>query len=204
MREGGVYADMDTLFLKPMPVSWFERRCILGHEKPPPEAKGEGSLCNAFIAAEPRSEFCRLWLAKMADAFDGSWSNHSTLLPYRLAQAFPDLLDVEPETAFFSLDWTREGLAGLFLHDVALPEDAYSLHLWSHLWFDAHRLDFCHFSADALTVDYVAFAATTYARHARTFLPPSCRANRLRYLAQAAALAGRHPRASLRHWLGRS
>lgn len=204
LREGGVYADIDTLFLAPMPAQWFERRCILGHETPPAAAKGEGSLCNALIAAEPDAAFCRHWLTEMTDAFDGSWSNHSTLLPYRLARRFPDLLDVEPKTAFFSLDWTRKGLADLFLRDTALPGDAYSLHLWSHLWFDARRLDFCHFSADALTVDYVAFAPTTYARHARRFLPSSCRPSRWRYRAAAAALAARHPYASLRDRLARS
>lgn len=189
--EGGIYADMDTLFIRPMPEALRMEACVMGHEKPPAEAQGGGSLCNAFIAAEPNAGFCRLWLDAMEEAFDGSWSNHSTLLPYRLAQRHPELIETLPEAAFFALDWTPDGIDGLFLRETDLPEDTYSLHLWSHLWFDSGRRDFSAFSGDLLTADYVAFAGTTYARHARPFLPQAATASRTRYLAQRAMLEAR-------------
>lgn len=194
--EGGIYADMDSLFLKPFPVDWHALPCIMGHEKAP--AGAEGSLCNAMIGAAPGARFCRIWLEQMSAAFDGSWSNHSTLLPYRLAQAHPDLVHVEPESSFFALDWTPAGLEDLFTRSVSLPEKACSLHLWAHLWFDAGRRDFSVFSGDLLTVDYLAYARTSYAQHARAFMPPGAEPSRLRYALQAALLGGRRLRQNLR------
>lgn len=203
IAEGGFYADMDTLFVRPLPDAWADRSCILGRETPPPEAQGAGSLCNAWIGARKGSAFLELWLASMREAFDGSWSNHSTLLPSRLAQRHPDLAHVEPQSAFFALDWTPDGLADLFLRDVALPDDTYSLHLWSHLWFDANRRDFIDFHGGLLTQDYVAFAPTTYARLARPFLPSGYRPSRTRFLAQQARLLAYMPRRRLAAWMAR-
>jgi len=203
IAEGGTYADMDSLFLRPFPQNWRSLSCIMGRERPPAVPGVEGSLCNALIAAEPGAPFCRLWLDRMAGAFDGSWSNHSTILPYRLAQTHPELIHIEPEASFFALDWTPEGLRDLFLRSVALPDKAYSLHLWSHLWFDAERRDFSLFSGDLLTIDYLAFAQTSYARHARAFMPEGARASRLRHMAQRAVLGARQLRgAGRRIWPG--
>ena len=42
LDEGGIYADIDTLFLKPLPREWLQRRFILGREKVPPTAKQGG------------------------------------------------------------------------------------------------------------------------------------------------------------------
>ena len=70
---------------------------------------------------------------------------------------------------------------------AARPEEAYSLHLWNHLWVDPRRRDFCHFHGGLLTVDYVAHARTTYARLARRFLPAGEAGSRRRYWRQALA-----------------
>jgi len=201
LAEGGIYADMDTLFLRPPPSDWFDSPFILGHEAPPANAEG-GSLCNAWIASAPGAEFARAWLAASYDAFDGSWSNHSTLLPYRLSRELPDHIAIQPKTAFYALDWTRRGLASLFLDMVVLPADAVSLHLWSHLWFDPARVDFLHFHKGALTPDYIAFADTTYARAARRFLPADCPVDAGRYRRQRAGLALRYPLRALATRLG--
>jgi hypothetical protein len=201
LEEGGIYADMDTLFLRPFPISWLSRRFILGREKAPPGAQEDSSLCNAWIAAAPQSEFCRVWFEAMFDAFDGSWSNHSTLLPYCLSRQFPSLIDVEPSTSFYALDWTPQGINDLFLRSVTLPNQAYSLHLWSHLWFDINRLDFSHFHKDLLTVDYVGHANTTYARLARRFLPEDVVCSRVKYARQTASSIVRHPLMTARSWL---
>lgn len=201
LEEGGIYADIDTLFLRPFPTSWLARSFILGEEKAPAGAEDGRSLCNAWIASAPGAPFCRRWLEAMEEAFDGSWSNHSTLLPYRLSKAFPERLDIQPPSAFYALDWTPRGIDDLLLRDVALPERAYSLHLWNHLWFDEARLDFSHFHAGLLTVDYVAFARTTYARHARRHLPADVVASRSAYRRQCAAALLRHPLRAVRTWL---
>lgn len=174
LEQGGVYADMDTLFVAPLPADLFAESCVMGHERVDRAAPSapEGSLCNALIMAEPGSPFIRTWLERMPDAFDGSWSNHSTFLPYRLSREFPQAIRVEPESRFFALDWSRDGIAGLFEQDRALPDDATSLHLWAHLWWEVERRDMSDFNHTRLTPDYVARARTTYARLARPHLPP--------------------------------
>ncbi len=198
--EGGFYADIDTLFLRPFPVSCLSGKFVLGKEKALLETKDGGSLCNAWIASAKNDEFCRLWLEQMPSSFDGTWSNHSTLLPYRLSCQFPHLIDVEPESSFYALDYTRQGINALFLHDTPLPENAYSLHLWNHLWFNPKRLDFSHFHCNLLTVDYVVFANTTYARHARRFLHKDVVGSLLRYGSQTAISVLRHPWHNLLSW----
>ena len=200
LREGGIYADIDTLFLRPLPEYWSERNFILGHERPPAAAEDSGSLCNAWIASAPGADFCRLWLDQMTGAFDGSWSNHSTLLPFRLWQKHPTLLSVEPESSFYALDWTPEGIEDLFLRRVNLPENAYSLHLWNHLWFSAQRLDFSHFHEGLLTVDYVRHANTTYSQYARLHLPADVSSSALTYRLQSFALGLAHPIRTTRLW----
>ncbi len=171
---GGVYADMDTLFVTPPPVEFFNQSCVMGREAVDSSALSspEGSLCNSYIMAQPGSPFVKIWMERMPNAFDGSWSNHSTFLPYRLSQEFPELIRVEPESRFFAFEWTRTGIARLFERDCPLPSDAVSLHLWEHLWWDFERRDFSDFSHVQLTPAYVAHARTTYARLARPFLPP--------------------------------
>jgi hypothetical protein len=174
LKHGGIYADMDTLFVAPPPATFFAAPCVMGRERLDSAAPNapDGSLCNAYIMAPPQAPFLRIWLERMPHAFDGSWSNHSTFLPFHLAQEFPELIRVEPESRFFALDWTRDGLAALFEENHDLPSAALSLHLWAHLWWDPARRDTSDFNHARLTPDYVAHAPTTYARLARPFLPP--------------------------------
>ena len=170
---GGVYADLDTLFVGAIPDALFQYSFVMGHEFPVPIG-AEGSLCNAWIASEPGAPFGRRWLREMEVSFDGSWSSHSTVLPYRLAGAYPDEIQVEPVERFFKIPPTRQGLAELFLRDgmdlETFLEGVLSLHLWSHLWGERWRVDFSPFHAGCLTPAYVAHANTLYARLAHPFL----------------------------------
>ena len=81
------------------------------------------------------------------------------------------MVDVLPENRFYSFDWTRHGIAGLFESDRQIDADALSLHLWAHLWWDVSRRDVSNFNHQRLTPAWVAHARTTYARQARAFLP---------------------------------
>jgi hypothetical protein len=168
-REGGVYADLDTLFLAPLPVELFAERFVLGREA---DVDGEPSLCNALLIAEPGAAFTQLWRERIEEAFDGaSWSAHSTLLPARLHAAHPELARVEPARSFYPVMWSREGFRRLFEEDdPAALDGAYSLHLWAHLWWARRRRDFSGFHAGLLTEEYVRAGRTTYARAARPFL----------------------------------
>jgi len=179
LEEGGIYADIDSLFLRPLPARLHAQACVLGEERSP--QPGARSLCNAWIGAAPGSAFIRHWLDAMEAAFDGSWSAHSTLLPARLAAAHPDLLQIEPESAFYAFDWSPRGINDLFVRKRPLPAQAYSLHLWNHLWWERRRRDFSRFHAGRLTPGYVAHARSSYAELARPFLPPELAGSRLAY-----------------------
>jgi hypothetical protein len=180
-EQGGIYADMDTLFIAPPPEELFAESCVMGHERVDRTAPSapEGSLCNALIMAEPRAPFIDIWRERMPGAFDGSWSNHSTFLPYRLSREFPHLIRVEPESRFFAFDWSREGIARLFEKEDLPPRDAVSLHLWAHLWWSVERRDMSEFNHELLTPAYVAHSRACYARLAKPYLPPSMSPSRL-------------------------
>ena len=178
-QYGGVYADLDTLFVRPIPNALFHHHFVMGREFPGPVG-AEGSLCNAWIASEPGASFGAHWLRAMEASFDGSWSGHSTVLPYQLACAYPDDIQVEPLERFFKIPPTPQGLTDLFMREgmdlESLLGGVLSLHLWSHLWWEWRRVDFSPFHAGHLTPAYVAHANTVYARLARPFLtdaPPA-------------------------------
>jgi hypothetical protein len=175
LREhGGVYADIDTLFLRPLPGEFYEKEFVLGREgdvRDPVSGKTAQSLCNALLMSEPGARFARTWLERMPGAFDGSWSNHSCLLAHALSVEFPDQVHIEPATSFYPYMWTREGLRALLEENHGEWFGAYSVHLWSHLWWAKNRKDFCKFSGCDLTEKFIRSVDTTYTRAARPYLP---------------------------------
>ena len=175
LESGGVYADMDTLFVRPLPPSLFQKPFVLGRERDiqdPKTGQPVPSLCNALIMSTPGADFGRLWLEGMVAEFDGTWSNHSTLFPQRLATQFPALIHVEPQRSFYHFSPTSRWLAALLEDCQPIPDGVYSIHLWAHLWWEEHRVDFTLFHAGLLTEDFVRQVDTTYNCAARPFLPP--------------------------------
>jgi|GEM_PF-758276 FkbM family methyltransferase len=175
LAHGGVYADLDTLFVNPLPRALYEQSFVLGRENEifdPRTRTPRPSLCNAFIMAERDAPFGRLWLEQMPAAFDGTWSKHSTLLPNELAQQHPDLIHIEPARTFYKHMWTREGIHTLLEGLDTDNADVVSFHLWAHLWWSRWRRDFSAFHGGKLTYDYVQNVDTTYDVVARKYLPP--------------------------------
>lgn len=175
LKHGGIYADIDTLFINAPEPSLFEKSCVLGREDPvlnPATGRLETSLCNAMIFAEPGAPFVRRWLEEMPAAFDGSWSNHSCQLAARLHARHPEEVHVEPARTFYPYMWTPEQLRRLFEEDHSDWRGACSVHLWAHLWWDRRRTDFSRFHAGLLTERFIRGTDTTYTRAARHFLPP--------------------------------
>ena len=179
LEKGGIYADIDTLFVRPLPRTYFGNKFILGKEPDIVDENGtrQPSLCNAYIASEKGAEFGHLWLRKMLAHFDGSWSNHSTVLPAKLSQQYPELIYVAPQSAFYDFIWTKEEISNLFEKKVEINPDVYSIHVWAHLWWERSRKDFSHFHHKLLNHAYIKRAETTYAALAKPFLPtkPSLR-----------------------------
>lgn len=169
---GGVYADMDTLFVKPYPAELFNHSCVLGEERPLYSDKGlmEPSLCNAVIFSKADSRFLQTWSDLAVETFDGTWSLHSCQLATYLWRISAEDVHVVPEDWFFSFGSHRAGIEGLF---VTAPNDTrriFSIHLWAHLWWSEARLDVTDFHAGLVDLDYVKHANTTYASLARRFL----------------------------------
>ena len=175
LEVGGIYADIDTIFVNPVPTHLLEQPFVLGREPDIADqvtGTSKPSICNAFIMSEPNAEFGRHWLGEMPVAFDGSWSGHSTLLPHRLAARYPDLVHVEPMRTFYKHPWTRDGLHTLLRGCDRDFDGVVSMHLWSHLWWSRRRRGFSDFHAGLLTESYVRGVDTTYNIVARRFLPP--------------------------------
>ena len=174
LEKGGVYADMDTLFIEKLPPHLFEKPFVLGREPDiysETTEKKERSLCNALIMAEPNAEFAQKWLERMYSHFDGSWSNHSTVLPQKLSEQYPGEIHIVPQKSFYHFEWTKRGLKDLFERNVGELEEVYSIHLWKHLWFSSWKNDFSSFNGSLLNEEYINLESTTYARLAKPYLP---------------------------------
>lgn len=181
LDAGGIYADLDSIFVNPIPADLFNPSFVLGREPDVCDEKTGAirpSLCNAFIMAEQDAPFGRLWQKQMFEYFDGTWSRHSTLLPYQLSQQYPDLIHIEPQHSFYKYDWTREGLHRLLEECERDNTDVISMHLWAHLWWSRWRRDFSSFHAGRLTQDFIRRVDTTYTLIARKYLPPDEKSHR--------------------------
>lgn len=175
IEYGGVYADLDTLFLRPFPEELFAEQFVIGEESPVrDELTGQprSSVCNALMMSEPGSLFAQTWLERMGDAINGTWSNHSGFLARAVADELPTSVRVEPRATFFPAPVTVDGLRGLLEEDGGIDVTrALSVHLWAHLWWHPRRRDFSRVHAGLLTADYIRSVDTTYNRIARPFLP---------------------------------
>jgi hypothetical protein len=174
VEHGGIYADIDTIFVDRIPDALWTKPFVLGREHDVRcQTTGEirPSLCNALIMSRKGAEFGARWLDEMTHAFDGSWSNHSTLLPQKLSERYPERVHIEPPTTFYKYMWTKEDLHRLLEGCETGHPGVVSIHLWSHLWWARRRRDFSSFFGDMITEDYVRRVNTTYNLLARPFLP---------------------------------
>lgn len=172
-EHGGIYADIDTLFVNPLPEDLFEKSFVLGEEPAVETQPGNSTpplLCNAFIMSEPGAVFCRFWLNIMYQTFDGTWNRHSCQTPVLLQQQMPDTVYIAPQRYFYKHMWTREGIADLFQNLDPDFSDVYSMHLWAHLWWDEKQAYFPHFHQGMLTERHIREVDTTYTIIARKYL----------------------------------
>ena len=72
-RWGGLYADIDTLFLAPPPPDFWHAPAVIGREADVRDEYGRmrGALSNALLMSAPGGEFVRVWRERIAGAFDG-------------------------------------------------------------------------------------------------------------------------------------
>jgi hypothetical protein len=167
IRHGGVYADIDTVFIRRFPDELRAQPFVAGRES---DLNGEASVCNAVLAAEPGAAFARRWRGAMAGALDG-WSDHSTILPARLAAKYPAEIHLEPMATFYPFDHTPLDLLRLLQVVEPVPPEAISVHLWQHLWGDKCRSDYSTFHSGLVTPRNIREIDTTLFRLLRPFLP---------------------------------
>jgi hypothetical protein len=172
LESGGIYADMDTLFVQALPRRLFGCAFVLGEEPPQPDTLGilRPSLGNAVIMSRPRAPFAARWLEQMHRVYDGSWDCHSTREAARLWGEMPESLHVVPQRFFYHHAFTRQGLHWLLGSLDPDYTDVYSMHLWAHLWWDERRTDFSDFHGGLLTEAFIRSEDTTYNVIARQFL----------------------------------
>jgi len=173
-ERGGVYADIDTLFVNPIPEELFQKPAVLGWEDEvfcKKTNQNQPSVCNALIMLEKGSEFGKHYYSEMADSLDGTWSNHSCFLAHQIAKRFPESVHLEPKTSFYKHCWSPEGIKSLFEETDLDFNGVYSFHLWSHLWWSRWRKDFSNFHAGMMTEKHIRNVDTTYNVVARKYLP---------------------------------
>lgn len=174
IEHGGVYADIDTIFVRRFPEELFDAPFVVGREAAVPDEQTGAlrpSLCNALLMAEPGARFATAWRGRMAEALNGTWSNHSGFLSEQLSRMLPSAVRVEPESTFFPFGSNRRGLSQLLTQRHALPAEALSVHLWAHLWWERTRRDFTEAHGGWYTPSFVRGAPTTLAEIARPYLP---------------------------------
>lgn len=174
-RHGGMYADIDTLFVAPPPEELWSAEAVIGREADVAYDGGapEPSMSNALLLARPGAWFVTAWRDQILDAMDGSWSGHSCRLATRLAGEAPDRVRVEPRERFSPYDHTPAGMRALLEapFDPAMVAGTSSVHLCAHLWWEQDRRDFSTFSAVDATEAHLRTADTALAHLARPFLP---------------------------------
>jgi Glycosyltransferase sugar-binding region containing DXD motif len=172
-RWGGLYADIDTLFLRPPPPELWHAPAVIGREADVRDEHGRvrGALSNALLMSAPGGEFVRVWRERIAGAFDGSWAQHSCLLAHDLAAELQSSVRVEPQRTFHEFEPTREGLRRLLVGPPCSVEGIVSVHLMAHLWWRRARRDFLDLHAHAIDERWIREVDTTYGVAARAFLP---------------------------------
>ncbi len=179
-EHGGVYADIDTLFVAPVHDDLWHEPCVLGIEHPvvdPRTGVPRTSLSNALVMAEPGASFVERWRARIDDALDGTWSAHSCFLADDLAREHPAEVHVEPERTFHAFAPTASGLRQLLVEQATDLERVASIHLAAHLWWEEDRRDFVpEVHARLIDEAWVQRGGCTYAAAAARFLPAPGRA----------------------------
>lgn len=172
-RHGGLYADLDTLFVGRLPERLWRTPFVIGREADAPNAQGRlrPALSNAVLMSEPGSTFVEAWRAEIAGALDGSWANHSCFLANALAERLPDAVHVEPQRTFHAFEPSKAGIALLLEHPLDDLDGVATMHLAAHLWWDEDRRDFTGVHGGMIDEAWIRSSGAAYAMAARRFLP---------------------------------
>jgi glycosyltransferase involved in cell wall biosynthesis len=153
-EHGGLYADLDTLFVAPIPEHLWDEEFVIGREADVIEQGFQvprPALSNAVMMSAPGSRFVEQWRAEIGGALDA--------------------VHVEPQQTFHAFEPTVAGVALLLEHPPPRLDGVIALHLAAHLWWDDERIDFSTVHAEMIDEDWIRTSPATYAVQARRFLP---------------------------------
>jgi hypothetical protein len=163
LQTGGIYLDADVFVHRDFDPL-LTHSTVMGEEREEGKIVGLG---NSVILAEPRAPFLKKWYAEYSwfrsKGFDQYWDEHSVRVPHRLATQWKYEITILPDTAFFSVPCTPDGLEQLFKSPAPIDtSNTYANHLWESLVWDS----FLH----NLTPGKVRAQETNFHRWARTYL----------------------------------
>ena len=156
-RWGGIYLDMDSISVRPLPPELRAQSALLGIQDTPrggttrEHARWYG-LCNAIFAAEPGAPFIKQWLEEYrsfnSSGRDGQWDLLSVRRPADMYdERCPndrcpavhggqcELLRALPSQAFFPVGWAHVEKAmfdaSRWSWGARALRRSYAIHLWS-------------------------------------------------------------------------
>ena len=94
LKMGGVYLDTDAFPIDSL-TELRRFNFSLGFDNIVADANAPKKLNNGVILSAPDAPFLRVWSNSYADFDPTSWDFHSSVLPWKLAAANPDLVHVE-------------------------------------------------------------------------------------------------------------
>ena len=153
LEYGGIYADTDTIFVKPF-NDILNNKFVLGQQG----VDGCEGLCPAVILSEKDSTFGQYWLAGFNEHFKGgppgsdTWCTHSVQYPRYLSQQIPNDITILNHEAFFWPLYHQHHIEMLFEQNHKF-ENAYSHHLW-----ESSGKEYL----DTLTIDHIKNQNTTF------------------------------------------
>jgi hypothetical protein len=185
LEHGGIYLDADVLVQRDFD-DLLGNSTVMGQEG----KDAEYGIANAVILAEPAAPFLRRWLEEYRTfrsvGRDEYWSEHSVLLPAKLATQHPDEITVLSHKAFFWPSWTDEHLHRIFRSTKPVEmQNTYANHLW-----EANAWRFL----EHLTPQRVLRQHSNFSRWARPFLTDIPADYGTPSVAQRAGLASRQMR----------
>ena len=161
IEEGGIYADIDSVFINPYPNNLYDKEFVMGKQ-------GNEGLCNALMMSSPNSHFAQKWLGDHNVCFKGGapgtdgWCTHSVYYPLYLSKQIPSSIHIEKPSSFFHFLYHQDHLKLLFESDTPLNTDIYSLHLWENISWDPYL--------SKLNKEYITKNNTTYNKIVRQFI----------------------------------
>ncbi len=161
--HGGMCADIDTVFLRPVPDTMWDEPFVIAPAGVPGDDTGTArpSLCSALMMSQPGSNFAAAWRSALADRTGAAAGEPAGFLAAELAAATPDGVRIEPSESFYPVSPDADGLRSLLTSSTLDLSPAFSVHLWASQWWDPARRDVSDCHAGLFTADVIRRADTT-------------------------------------------